>query len=113
LTTPTLTPTAGRQMTASPRIEAAVAELAAALTEAIVTQRPAPGVAPKLLDIPSACAALGGVSRAQFYKIIATGNGPRTIKIGRRRMVVAAWRISSECHGEGRGTVPRGLRWTR
>lgn len=74
----------------NPRIEAAVAELAAALTEAIHTQRPATSATPKLLDIPSACRALGGISRAQFYKLLAAGEGPRTINVGRRRMVVEA-----------------------
>ena len=78
-----------RPMT-TPRIEAAVAELAAALTEAIHTSKPANGAAPKLLDIPSACRALGGISRAQFYKLLAAGQGPRTINVGRRRMVVEA-----------------------
>ena len=74
----------------TPRIEAAVAELAAALSEAISTQAPTAGVRPKLLDIPTACAALGGLSRAKFYKMLASGDGPRTIKIGKRRMVVEA-----------------------
>lgn len=45
--------------------------------------RPTP---PRLLSVPDACAALGGMSRARFYQLIARGE-VRTVSIGRRRLV--------------------------
>lgn len=42
-------------------------------------------IRPALASIPASCEYLGGISHAQFYKIM---DGLETVKIGSRRMVV-------------------------
>lgn len=66
------------------RLEAALAELAAAIREE-VRQEAAPGP-DRLLSIEEARAALGGVSRSTLYQEIRAGR-LRTVRVGRRRLV--------------------------
>lgn len=67
---------------------AALRELVRAEVRAeLAAQRAAP-TAPRLLDVPAACAALGGISRAELYKQI--GAGLRVCHIGRRVFVPEA-----------------------
>ena len=69
------------------RLEAALAELVAALREEIATERPA--AAPeRLLDVDEA-AALLGVGRSLAYQEIAAGR-LRSTKVGRRRLIAAS-----------------------
>lgn len=73
----------------SDRLDAAVRELVAALKADLASEQ-APTATPRLLDIPEACVALGGLSRAKFYQLLADPeNGIRTLSVGRRRLVVA------------------------
>lgn len=41
------------------------------------------------VSIPAA-AKLAGISRALLFRLLADGNGPRTLAIGRRRLVMVA-----------------------
>jgi excisionase family DNA binding protein len=69
------------------RLDAAVAELVAALREEIATARPA--MAPeRLLDVDEAAAALG-VGRSTVYGEIAAGR-LRSLHVGRRRLLPAS-----------------------
>jgi excisionase family DNA binding protein len=68
------------------RLDAAVAELVAALRAEALTGL---GTAtPRLLTVPEACAQLGGLSRAMFYKQLR--EGLRVVHVGRRVLVPEA-----------------------
>ena len=68
----------------SDRLEAALAELVAALREEIATDRPA--AAPeRLLDVEEAGALLG-IGRSKVYDEISAGR-LRSLTVGRRRLV--------------------------
>lgn len=75
----------------SDRLDAAVRELIAALRAEVAADLVSRHTAaPRLLDIPEACKALGGISRAKFYQLLAEpDSGIRTLSVGRRRMIVA------------------------
>jgi hypothetical protein len=63
----------------------------------LAAQRSAP-VAPRLLSVPEACAALGGLSRAELYKQM--GAGLRAVRVGRRVFIAEAeLRRFIESHG--------------
>lgn len=66
------------------RLEAAVAELVAALREDAAPAR-TDNAPPVLLDIPAAAARLG-IGRSLLYSLIASGQ-LRSLKVGRRRLV--------------------------
>jgi excisionase family DNA binding protein len=70
----------------SARIEAAVAELVAALLAEL--EPPAKPGPDRLLSVDEACAALG-LGRSRVYGEMGAGR-LRTIKVGRRRLVPAA-----------------------
>lgn len=71
------------------RLEAAVAELAAAIREELRTEaRAAAGAPDRLLSIPEAAVALG-VSRTTIYSEL-QGGRLRSIAVGRRRLVPAS-----------------------
>ena len=70
---------------AEARVQAAVAELAAALMAA-VTADPQPTGVDRLYTIEQARQRLGGISRARIYKEIGSGR-LRTVSAGRRRLI--------------------------
>ena len=71
----------------SARLDAALAELAAALREEIAhASVPVPNGPDRLLSIPQACEALGGVSRTTLYALIGRGD-VRSICVSRRRLI--------------------------
>ena len=70
------------------RLDAAVAELIAAIIEITAeAERPASDVE-RLLDVPAACRAMN-LGRTAVYAEIAAGR-LRSIKVGRRRLVPAS-----------------------
>ena len=71
----------------SDRLTVALAELVGALREELRTEA-APRAPDRLLSIPEACEALGGLGRSKVYDLIGRGE-LRSIVIGRRRMVPA------------------------
>lgn len=72
----------------TPRIVAAVAELAEALAEAARLEAAALPAAPdRLLSLPEACAALGGISRSALYEGPLARGELRVIHVGRRVFV--------------------------
>lgn len=72
----------------SDRLEAAVAELVAALREELAAGSARDPEAERLLSIPEAAERLG-IGRTRLYAEIAAGR-VRTIKSGRRRLVPAS-----------------------
>lgn len=70
------------------RLEAAVAELVAALRDEVAAATPTHGPE-RLLSIAEACEALGGVARSTIYQELAAGR-VRSIKVGRRRLIPAS-----------------------
>jgi len=56
-----------------------------------------------VFDIPAFCAA-HSISRSYFYEIQKKGNGPRLMKIGKRRLIsheaAAEWRHRMEAEGQ-------------
>jgi excisionase family DNA binding protein len=69
------------------RLEAAVAELVAAIRDEIATERPA--AAPeRLLDVDETASALG-IGRSKVYGEIAAGR-LRSLTVGRRRLIAAS-----------------------
>lgn len=83
------------------RLEAAIAELAAALREEIEASLEAPR-APQLLSIPDA-ARRAGVSRTLIYSLIASGE-LRSVKVGRRRLV-PEHELATLSHGTAAGDL--------
>jgi excisionase family DNA binding protein len=70
----------------SARLEAALAELAAAIREEVATAAPAAAPGPdRLLSIDEAADVLG-IGRSRLYAELAAGQ-LRSVKIGRRRLV--------------------------
>jgi predicted DNA-binding transcriptional regulator AlpA len=57
------------------------------------------GLAKALLSINEFCI-VHGISKAFFYKLQTQGNGPRTMKVGKRTLITieaaAAWRRAME-----------------
>lgn len=88
-------------MPAPTRLEAAIAELAAALREEIEASLEAPR-APQLLSIPEA-ARRAGISRTLIYSLIASGE-LRTVKVGRRRLV-PEHELAALSHGTAAGVA--------
>ena len=51
------------------------------------------------------CRAHGGISKVFFYELLKRGRGPRTMLVGRRRLIsaeaAAAWRAQMENEASG------------
>jgi len=74
-------------MTPADRVNAAVAELAAALREQLrVEMAEARNDPPSLIDVPEA-ARLLGVSRTTAYTLLDAPEGLPTVRVGRRRLI--------------------------
>ncbi len=73
----------------SDRLEAAIRGLAEVLVDELraeVAAEPAAAMPDRLLDVASASAALGGVSRSTLYGFIGSGQ-LRSISVGRHRFI--------------------------
>jgi predicted DNA-binding transcriptional regulator AlpA len=68
------------------RLAVALAELVDALREEARSAAPDTNAPDRLLSIPEACAALGGIGRSSLYAELGSGR-VRSIKLGRRRLV--------------------------
>jgi hypothetical protein len=73
----------------SDRLAAALAELVAALRDEARGAAPETNAPDRLLSIPDACAALGGIGRTALYGELAAGR-LGSLTVGRRRFVPAA-----------------------
>lgn len=69
------------------RLDAAVAELVAALREEMAAAQAVPAPE-RLLDVDEAAAALG-LGRSKVYEVIGRGD-LKSVKVGRRRLIPAA-----------------------
>jgi hypothetical protein len=74
----------------TPRLEAAVAELAAALRDELRAEvQPVADGPERLLTIEQARQAMGGIARSTLYAELVAGR-VRSVKVGRRRLVPAS-----------------------
>jgi hypothetical protein len=72
------------------RLEAALAELAAAIREELrAERRPSVDAPDHLLTIEQARQAMGGIARSTLYAELVAGR-VRSVKVGRRRLVPAS-----------------------
>jgi excisionase family DNA binding protein len=72
----------------SDRLAAALSELVDAIRAEVSPPTTPLGPDP-LLDIPAACAAMGGIGRSALYGLLSSGD-LRSVKVGRRRLIPSA-----------------------